>query len=161
MVFNEVRSFIHTLPSFFPKVRGCAIPLGCRFGRIVLQGPPPCPGRQVGVSQRLTLDASKRGRAKLQLTGIYAKRFNFAKHLFLPSSPPVRWGGGPCEARWRGSSAPSTAYGGPPPLQPRDLCVTPRLSLLMRQARLNGRVLCRWGEIHCGFEGLLVVDRAV
>ena len=43
----------------------------------------------------------------------------------------------------------------------RDLCVTPRLSLLMRQARLNGRVLCRWGEIHGGFEGLLVVDQAV
>src|SRR5438132_2389374 len=39
--------------------------------------------------------------------------------LILPTGS---WGGGPCEARWRGSWAtrdPSTAFGGPPPLQPQ------------------------------------------
>src|SRR5437868_10543541 len=34
-------------------------PLGCRTGRIVPSGPPPCPGRQVGVGARPTLDASR------------------------------------------------------------------------------------------------------
>ena len=44
-------------------------------------------------------------------------RSNSAGNLLCPPCRRRRWGGGPCEAWWRGDSAdsPSTAFRGPPP----------------------------------------------